>query len=319
METKPYCTPQLPPRSWASVLFTGSPAASPAEPATRASASEGDGEPSAQDSRQEDVLQRLLAQAHRSSFMQQCRSGQASRVKCRACGKAFLSFKQLAQHLQAKHNGINSEDAKYLQAYGKQREGEAPQSQAERGAVPAAAAGSRSIRVAAGSRRAVTLRELMMAGRTSRLIMANARASTVLSASLRVHALPCKPASGRHAVLSAHQPRRRLCHEGVERKQRLSTTKKLVLKQRLGKACTAHSEAYWRALDAYQALMGEYTKLCGRLGRLQALLQGLPPPPTSQDLLSGVSGAVVGDVAASPPCDEEAALLLQSIPPAQQV
>ncbi|GAX84954.1 hypothetical protein CEUSTIGMA_g12375.t1 [Chlamydomonas eustigma] len=37
------------------------------------------------------------------------------KVRCRACGVAFVSYTSLAQHLGSKHGGLNSEDSKYAQ------------------------------------------------------------------------------------------------------------------------------------------------------------------------------------------------------------
>ncbi|GLI68827.1 hypothetical protein VaNZ11_013332 [Volvox africanus] len=56
------------------------------------------------------LQERLLVQARRSAF-----DPTTGKVRCRACGKAFATYAQLAQHLTAAHDGINSEDAKYLQ------------------------------------------------------------------------------------------------------------------------------------------------------------------------------------------------------------
>lgn len=55
-------------------------------------------------------LERLLAQARRSAF-----DPVTDKARCRACGKAFSSHMQLAQHLGAAHGGVNSEDAKFMQ------------------------------------------------------------------------------------------------------------------------------------------------------------------------------------------------------------
>jgi hypothetical protein len=53
--------------------------------------------------------QALLAQARRSAF-----DPATSKVRCRACGRAFATFGQLAQHLGSAHGGLNSEDAKVI-------------------------------------------------------------------------------------------------------------------------------------------------------------------------------------------------------------
>lgn len=41
----------------------------------------------------------------------------SGRLRCRACGKAFELYRQLGQHLLEKHNGLNSQDAKFLKLH----------------------------------------------------------------------------------------------------------------------------------------------------------------------------------------------------------
>jgi hypothetical protein len=41
----------------------------------------------------------------------------SGRIRCKACGKAFEMYRQLGQHLIEKHDGLNSQDAKFLQLH----------------------------------------------------------------------------------------------------------------------------------------------------------------------------------------------------------
>jgi len=57
-----------------------------------------------------DRQRRLLQQAHRSA-----QDPLTTGVRCRACGRAFSAYRFLAQHLEARHGGVNDESAKVAQ------------------------------------------------------------------------------------------------------------------------------------------------------------------------------------------------------------
>ncbi len=187
------------------------------------------------------------------------------RVRCRACGVAFVSYSSLAQHLGTKHDGINSDEAKFrllkreddvissntppvlagLEEFPSLSAAKQQQQPAQKApAVPPAAAGSSSNNsgatagdkksphlVAAGraSTRSMTLADLLIRPGVKK---AEKSSSKLRPASVQSHSAAAqKPVGGARRAAAMPIP------EGLRlrglRKPRLSLVKQQVLRQPL--------------------------------------------------------------------------------------
>ncbi len=232
------------------------------------------------------------------------------KVHCLACGVAFSTYKQLAQHLEAKHGGINSDDVNYFPPASAQRittAGPSKQSLATDTAFwpglsgaapkPAPSAGAQKQASASGAKAPTTrtaaslLRSATGKGAgpaaASLVRPTKGKGVTIVFGSVSTRAVTtagkaaagAQGAAGGAGVRLTTRPgvilppkRRRLRVEGAVKKKKLSHAKRLVLQQRSEKAVNAAQQEVDREQATLTALLGYHNQLYEELLATHALL-----------------------------------------------